>query len=629
MCGISGALARGPNGVVTRSLLDAMNDALAHRGPDGEGTWIAEDGAVGLAHRRLAILDLAPNAGQPMRSGDGRLAVTFNGEIYNHAALRAELAAKGARFRTDHADTEVLIHGYAAWGLPGLLARLDGMFAFALWDAAERRLFLARDRLGIKPLYVARTGAMLRFASEIKALVADPAMPREVEAAALSSYLTFLVAPAPLTLFRGITKLPAAHFAVVDAGGAFRTERYWDAPPTDADPGDPVAGVRTRLEAAVARQRLADVPVGLMLSGGVDSSALAALMTTGGGSRLKTFTVGFAGNYEHNEFEAAREVAAEYGTDHHEVRIGESDAIGLLDRLAYQQDEPLADWVCLPLFFVAGLAREAGIKSVLVGEGADELFAGYPGYLTYLDFEAKYARGLRRLPPGVVALLAATARAARQRSRKAEAYCDILDRVAHRRALFWGGAIGFWPSALRDIYRPARDDDAGAIIEEILRPLTGGETLSRMIYTELKLRLPELLLMRVDRMTMAHGVEARVPYLDHALVEYAMRIPARDKVSGHEPKHVLKAALRGLVPDWVLDRPKVGFGAPVADWLKGEFGRVAREAVARCRLFDGPEFDRTAIDRLFEIHRSGRRDRSVQLWTLTNLALWHARWIAA
>ena len=321
-------------------------------------------------------------------------------------------------------------------------------------------------------------------------------------------------------------------------------------------------------------------------------------------------------------------MADAYGTDHHEIRIAERDAIGLLDRLAYQQDEPLADWVCLPLYFVAGLAREAGIKSVLCGEGADEIFAGYPGYLAYLDFEAKYARRLRHLPRGAVALMAAAARAARHRSRKAEAYCDILDRVARGRALFWGGAIGFWPSARRDIYRPMSGGAPGDIVEENLRPLAGGETLGRMIYGELKLRLPELLLMRVDKMCMAHGVEARVPYLDHALVEYAMSIPARDKIAGHDPKHVLKAALRGLVPDRVLDRPKVGFGAPVAEWLKGEFGRVAQDAVAKCRLFDGPEFDRAAIDRLFDIHRSGRRDRSVQLWALTNLALWHTRWIA-
>ncbi len=627
MCGIAGALAWGPNKIVARATLQAMTDALAHRGPDGDGLWIADDAAVGFGHRRLAILDLAPNAAQPMRSADGRITVTFNGEIYNHAALRAELARAGARFATDHADTEVLVHGYAAWGLEGLLARLDGMFAFALWDARDRRLFLARDRLGIKPLYFSKSFNGLKFASEIKALFRDSEVPREVETAALSAYLTFLVSPAPQTLFRGIEKLPAAHFAVADADGGWRLVRYWDSPPHAADAGDPVAGVRTRLEAAVARQRLADVPVGLMLSGGVDSSALCALMTGAGGTKLNTFTVGFKDDEALNEFEFARKVAAHFRTDHHEIRIGARDAIELLHGLAEAQDEPLADWVCLPLHSVAGLARRTGIKSVLCGEGADEIFAGYRGYLTYLEFEAKYARPLRRLPTAAVAALAAVARAARHRSRKAEAYCDILDRVARGRALFWGGAVGFWPSARDEVFRPDGGADPGAVIDEILRPLDDGETLGRMIYTELKLRLPELLLMRVDKMCMAHGVEARVPFLDHALVEYAMGLPARDKIAGHVPKAVLKSALRGLVPDWVLDRPKMGFGAPVAEWLKGEFGCVAREAVARCPLFDGDGFDRAAIEALFDVHVSGRRDRSVQLWTLTNLALWHERWI--
>ncbi len=626
MCGIAGALALGPDATVGRAPLQAMTDALAHRGPDGDGLWIAPDGKVGFGHRRLAILDLAPEAAQPMRSADGAIVVTFNGEIYNHRALRAELAATGARFVTDHADTEVLIHGYAAWGIKRLLARLDGMFAFALWDARERRLFLARDRLGIKPLYFMRDVKRILFSSKIKSLLSDPTVPREVETKALSAYLTFLVAPAPLTLFRGIEKLPAAHFAVAGPDGSWRLTRYWDAPPHAPEPGDPVTGVRERLGAAVARQREADVPVGLMLSGGVDSSALCALMTAEGGPRLNTFTVGFDDHPALNEFEFARKVAAHFGTDHHEIRIGERDAIGLLQGLVEAQDEPLADWVCLPLHFVAGLARRTGIKSVLCGEGADEIFAGYGGYLSYLDFEAKYGQRLRRLPAGVVSLLAATARAARHRSRKAEAYCDILDRVAHRRALFWGGAIGFWPSALDDIYES--HNDPGAVIEDMLRPLPGGETLGRMTYTELKLRLPELLLMRVDKMCMAHGVEARVPFLDHALVEYAMGIPAHVKIAGHQPKNILKSALRGLVPDWVLDRPKMGFGAPMAEWLRGELGCVAREAVARCPLFDSEGFNRAAIDKLFDVHVAGRRDRSVQLWTLTNLALWHARWIA-
>ncbi len=675
MCGIAGILhdGRGPppgRGPVA-ALLDAMRDTMVHRGPDGAGCWVSEDGRVGLAHRRLAIVDLTDGAAQPMANEDGSVLVTFNGEIYNHAGLRRELERAGHRFRSDHSDTEVLVHGYEEWGAGGLVDRLDGMFAFALWDQGRRVLTLARDRIGIKPLYFTRAAGRFLFASEIKALLADPLVARDIEPAALNHYLSFLVTPAPLTMFKGIFKLPAGHLLEVNGEGTMHARRYWDAVPghgidgaeqTALMPGPEqeqiyVRGIRERLETAIEKRMMSDVPFGVFLSGGIDSSANVGLMSRFMDRPVETFTVGFKDHPRLNELDYADRVARLFATRHHQVLIGEADMVGYLDDLVHHQDEPLADWVCIPLYFVSRLAKDSGVTVVQVGEGSDEQFSGYRSYMAYLRLHRWFWRPYTRTVPesvrrAVAAVAEAAAMAAAPFTGRLDRYADILMRAGRGQELFWSGAHAFWNVHKGRLVREAprsdgwpdlaaagfdltglADPDSAAAVGAMLSAFDRGhgdpDALTRMIHAEFRLRLPELLLMRVDKITMSTSVEGRVPFLDHRLVEFTMDIPMAWKVRGGEPKYLLKRALADLLPDDVLYRPKMGFGAPMAEWLRGDFGGRAEAAVLGSRLLDRGIFDRGHIADLFRDHRSARRDHALHLWTLFNLTAWYDRWIAA
>ena len=669
MCGIAGLLypeagpaAPGPERLA--EMLAAMNAAIAHRGPDGEGAWTADDGRLGLAHRRLAIVDLSAEAGQPMADADGRLRVTFNGEIYNHMALRRELEAAGHRFRTDHSDTEVLLHGYAAWGLDGLVARLDGMFAFALWDAERRVLSLARDRIGVKPLYFTRLGGVFRFASEIKAMLADPALPRDTDPAALNHYLSFMVAPAPLTMFRGVHKLPAAHLMEVElSSGKVSTRRYWDAVPGRGIDAAETAGlsaaalasyyqdgIRSRLETAIEKRMMSDVPFGVFLSGGIDSSANVALMSQVSTQPVKTFTVGFKDHQHLNELDYAERVAREFKTEHHQVLIDGDDMQGYLADLVHHQDEPIADWVCVPLYFVSKLAKDNGVTVVQVGEGSDEQFCGYESWMRYLSLYRKFwphytklPAPLRRLLGGVAASLAPASRG------RGAQFAEAIYRAGAGHELFWSGANAFWNVHKAKLFTaeasggwPDLDDtgldlaglagaDSGDVISGYLNGFDAAhpdaDALTRMIYSEFRLRLPELLLMRVDKIAMSASIEGRVPFLDHALVEFTMDIPMRAKVPGRTPKQLLKSAMTGLLPDEIIHRPKMGFAAPVAEWLRGDFGRDAEATVIGSPLLDAFGLSKPRIGELFRQHRDNRADHALHLWTLLNLASWHDHWI--
>jgi len=408
MCGIAGIFGLDGTRPVDEGVLRAMGDSMVHRGPDGNGQWISPDRRIGLAHRRLAIVDLSDSAAQPMSDINESVWVTFNGEIYNHLGLRRELQKSGHRFRTDHSDTEVLVHGFKEWGIDGLVERLDGMFAFAIWDDANKRLFLVRDRIGIKPVYFTRAGGYFRFASEIKAILTDAEVPRAVEPSALNHYLSFMVAPAPLTMFKDIFKLPAGHLMEIDPSGGLSARRFWDAVPGKGiDSADIkglsaaaledfyTTGIRERLEAGIEKRMMSDVPFGVFLSGGIDSSANVALMSRMMDRPVDTFTVGFK-DYTHlNELDYASRVAKEFKTNHHEVLIDEGDMLGYLDDLVHHQDEPLADWVCVPLYFVSKLAKDSGVTVVQVGEGSDEQFSGYNSYRLYLQIHRQFWRAFK------------------------------------------------------------------------------------------------------------------------------------------------------------------------------------------------------------------------------------------
>jgi asparagine synthase (glutamine-hydrolysing) len=634
MCGINGILAfRNHAARVREDLLVRMRDAQAHRGPDGEGLWVSSDARIGLAHRRLAIIDLSPAAAQPMSNENGSLRVVFNGEIYNHAEIRAELEQLGGhRWKTDHSDTEVILHAFEQWGI-ACLERFRGMFAIALWDAHRRELWLVRDRIGVKPLYYSVHHGRLNFASEIKALLEDPEQKRAVHEEALFHYLTFLTTPAPQTLFDGIQKLPAGTWLRATEDGQIETRRYWDV----WDHATPLTGIReeeiaarllAELRTAVKLRKVSDVPVGVFLSGGIDSSVNAALFSEDEPLPVKTFSIAYDGECASypSELSYARRMAARVGAEHHERILTQADWFDFLPRMIYLQDEPIADPVCMPVYYVSELARKHGVIVCQVGEGSDELFCGYPFWKLMVRLQQydnlPVPRGLKRA--GLAAL-----RAARKEH---SLYYELLRRGAHGVPIFWSGAEALSQTQKDRLLSPRlRKQFIGQTSWGALAPLRrrfeekawDPAPLHWMTYVDLNLRLPELLLMRVDKMSMGVSLEGRVPFLDHKFVELAMSIPASLKLKGGVLKYILKKAVRGLIPDELIDRKKQGFGVPIREWFSGRLGHVAREELAGfCEQTD--YFDAGEVQQFIE---RGRQPTLV--WYLLNLTLWWKQYVAA
>ncbi|CAG0992809.1 asparagine synthase (glutamine-hydrolysing) [Myxococcaceae bacterium] len=634
MCGIVGTIAlRGARSSVSPDLLRAMRDAMQHRGPDGEGLWISPDGRAGLGHRRLSIVDLSVAAAQPMTNDDESLVLSFNGEIYNHVALREELERiRPRRWKTNHSDTEVLLRAFEEWGID-CVERLRGMFAFSVFDAKRRRLWLVRDRIGVKPLYVTRHAGSFHFASEIKALLEVPGLPREVDPEALVDFLSFLTTPGPATLFTGIRKLAAGTWLRVDEDGTEVERRYWDvwdhaSPGRVVNEAQAVEAVFEKLREAVALRKMADVPVGLFLSGGIDSGTNAVLFSEGESEPVRTFSIGYDRDYEScpSELPAARKLAERVGAIHAERVLGIDDLVKILPRMVELQDEPLADPVCVPVYYVSELARRSGVKVCQVGEGADELFFGYPSWRRALRLQQWDDLPVPRLAKRLAH------RALGAAGRGGRIYTEWLRRGASGVPIFWGGAEGFTEAAKREVIGPRIPGELGrrtgfealaGIRSRFLEAAWEPSIANWMTYVDLRLRLPELLLMRVDKMSMGVSLEARVPFLDHELVELVLSIPSGIKTGGGELKHLLKEVVRrhSLLPDEVIDRPKQGFAVPVHEWLLGALGpRVAAEVDAFSR--ESGLLDPSGVSRLVA---SGR---TWELWVLFNLAIWWRRFIA-
>lgn len=629
MCGIVGILNQSAALPIDPHLLDAMRDTMVHRGPDGAGSWIADDGDVGLAHRRLSIIDLSTSAAQPMPNGDRTLWLTFNGEIYNHAELRKQLISLGhSDWHTDHSDTEVILRAYEHWGID-CVRRFRGMFAFALWDSRSRNLWLVRDRLGKKPLYYAQFNGRFYFASEIKAIIEDSSVPRAVDEEALFHYLTFMTTPPPLTMFEGIKKLGAGQRMCVTPEGCQQPEQWWDVfdgVEKEHERTDEVwAGlIREKLAEAVRYRGVADVPVGVFLSGGIDSSTNAALFSLESGEKgVKTFTIGYENSATYsNEHQYARQVAAQYKTQHHEINITAQDVIDFLPKLVHHQDEPIADPVCIPVYYVSELARRNGVVVAQLGEGADELFWGYPLW--------RVALRLQKLNtvPFLGWLKHALLLALRALGKDDTLYYEFLRRGAAGQRIFWSGALVFTENAKNKILsRRMRDKFARRssyeVVEDLYRQFVRASPdrsdLDWMTYCDLRLRLPELLLMRVDKMSMATSLEARVPFLDHEFVRLALSIPESVKTRKGVLKYILKKAVRGLIPDALIDRKKQGFGVPITEWTLAHFKSDAMKWVS--------EFARAtnAIDEqeALRVVASGNKNS----WYLINLALWWRHFI--
>jgi asparagine synthase (glutamine-hydrolysing) len=649
MCGICGIYEYGVSAPdISEALLLAMRDQIAHRGPDDAGVYITKDRRLGFGHRRLAIVDLSPAGHNPMPNEDETVWITFNGEIYNHQHLRNELIHKGHVYRS-RTDTETIIHLYEERGLD-FVQDLEGDFAIALWDETCKRLVLARDRIGVKPLYYTVQNGRLIFASEIKAILAHPAISREMDEESLYHYLTFLTTPAPRTLFSRINKLPAGCLLVCDARGEINITRYWDAivePPKEVLSEEETAQeVRRLLSEAIEKRMMSDVPFGVFLSGGIDSTANVALMAQLMTQPVRTFTVGFSDAPEFNEIDEARFVAREYNTEHHEILISQNELIEFLPQMIFHQDEPIADPVCVPLHYVSKLTRESGTTVIQVGEGSDEIFCGYQDYARYLKLYDALWRPLAKLPRVLRRTMSAAGSfgyrlgAPMLPAPARKLLPDLLRRFSAGEELFWGGAFIFDETVKHQLYgQPAlqrlnsngQPFSSHEIVQQDLQRLLASkpaaDQLERMTYQELKLRLAELLLMRVDKITMANSIEARVPFLDHKLVEFAMTIPRHMKYRNGETKWILKQALRNVIPERVLQRKKQGFGVPINHWMVNQLGDFVEASLLNSSLRRRQLFDYDFIQGLLNQHRAGKANYSFYLWSLLNLSLWHDQWI--
>jgi asparagine synthase (glutamine-hydrolysing) len=638
MCGICGIWEYGASdGRIDLPLIARMRDQMFHRGPDAEGAFVFDEARGGLGFRRLSIIDLSPAGNQPMHGCSDRVWLVFNGEIYNHQAIRATLEQRGHRYHS-LTDTETILHLYEERALD-FVSEIEGDFGIALWDAERNQLVLARDRLGVKPLYYYQKDGRFIFASEIKAILQHPSVTPDLDEEQLYHYLTFLTTPAPNTLFSDIHKLPAGHLLVVKRNGTTECKQYWDALP-DQSPQrsdeEHQEEILRMLRESIRKRMMSDVPFGVFLSGGVDSSANVALMSELMSQPVRTYTVGFKDDNELNELDSARAVAKRFATDHHEVVIGQKEMRDFLPQLVFHQDEPLADPVCVPLYYVSKLARETGTIVVQVGEGADEIFAGYDWFRKYVRINELFWRPGEKLPVSLRHSLVAMAKPLMEASFDKRTAIELARRFGAAEPLFWGGAIVFDEGFKRQLLSaPVRANLDGlsshhAIrqhLQRIAEAAPHSDFAARMSYLELKLRLPELLLMRVDKITMANSVEARVPFLDHELVEYAMSLPVNLKIKGASGKHILKRALEKVLPEDLLYRPKRGFGAPIREWFRGKSGEELGALITNSSLRKRELFDYRFIERLSDEHRRGARDWSFHLWALLNLSLWYERWI--
>jgi asparagine synthase (glutamine-hydrolysing) len=623
MCGIAGFVesAGASRPFEERAaLLDRMCRRIEHRGPDEQGAEVLGRAAVGM--RRLSIIDLA-GGHQPMPGCDERVRVVFNGEIYNYKELQRDLEARGHKFRT-RSDTETIVHAYEEFG-DACVERLRGMFAFAVWDGRGERLFVARDRAGEKPLYHTVTpGGTFVFGSELKSLLEHPEVTRETDPAALDAYLTLGYVPEPLSIFCGVRKLEAGHRLVLERGRV-TTESYWDFPTeTDERPRreeEYVEELRARLEESVRMMLVADVPLGAFLSGGVDSSTIVGLMSRATNAPVKTFSIGFRED-SFDELKYARLAARHFETDHREL-IVTPEVCRLVDELVRHFDEPFADQSSVPTYLVSKLAREH-VKVVLSGDGGDELFAGYTRYAVERD-RAGFARLPRLVRRGVMAPLAAQLpHGARGRNFIHTVALDPAERYLDNVSTF--NALGKRALYTSDFRRALAGREPAAELFRALAANAGGGV-AKLLYLDAKTYLPGDILTKVDRMSMAASLEARVPLLERELVEFVSRMPASLKMRGDESKYVFKRAVRGLVPDEILDRPKQGFGVPNGEWINRELRERIRDTFADPRTRARGVAEPAYVDVLLAEHERGRRDHSNALWSLFVLELWHRAYV--
>ncbi len=633
MCGIAGIVAE--KGGMNEALVRPMIDAQAHRGPDAWGAWA--DGVCALGHRRLSIIDLSEAGRQPMANDDGSIRITFNGEIYNFQSLRAELESLGYRFRT-RTDTETIIHAYEQWGID-CLQKLRGMFAFGLWDQRRRRLLLARDRVGKKPLFYTQTGSGFLFASELQGLLANGEVAREVYPPAIDAYLSYGYVPAPHTAFKNVFKLPPAHYLTVDLSSSspdvpdvpnVKVERYWSLeylPKLEISEAEACHILREKMTEAVRLRMISDVPLGAFLSGGIDSSIVVGLMAQQSAQPVKTFSIGFK-EAAYNELDHARRIAGKWNTEHHEF-IVEPNALEILPTLVRHYGEPYADSSAVPTFCVSQMTRQH-VTVALNGDGGDESFAGYERYLGNQIAERiravpgieMAARTLRKLIPDSMD--------PKSRMQQAQRFLSVATQPMAERYPRW--LTFFAPEAKSQMYNQdfaahlnaARDGWLGSLFAKLpeLDAIDAAMAVDVMSY------LPYDLLVKVDITSMANSLETRSPFLDHEVMEFAARLPGKLKVRGRQLKYLLKTAFADLLPPENVHRRKMGFGVPVGQWFRGPLRELLCDSLlleARSRSY----FQPLQIARLVDEHLNERADHSFRLWNLLMLELWQREFFAS
>ncbi len=628
MCGISGILDTGS--APERALIEKMNRIMEHRGPDGEGYHL--DGPVALGHRRLSIIDLSGGA-QPLSNEDDSVWITFNGEIYNFPALREELLALGHRFRT-RSDTETIVHAWEEWG-EDCPKRLRGMFAFAIWDKRRKVLFLARDRMGKKPLYYYSDGKRFLFASEIKALLQDDAVPRELDPGALVDYLNYHYIPFPGTIFKGIRKLAPGHSLniALDPSSTALTvleKPYWNltyAPDVSVSEDEWIAALRAKLEEAVQIRLISEVPLGAFLSGGIDSSAVVALMSQVQSAPVKTFSIGFK-EEDFSELQYARQIAERFGTEHHEYVV-EPDAMEVLPRLAWEYDEPFADSSAIPTWYVSKLAREQ-VTVILSGDGGDETFAGYRRY--------RWATDMGRydwLPDAIRKPLFGWPAAMLPTGMKGQGTLRHLSRDPFERyaGINTFGETAYLESLLSaDVKSGLRGDSARTLpdytaLKRYYDECLEHDYLTRIQYVDTKTYLAEDILTKVDRASMLCSLETRAPLLDHEVVELAARMPSHLKLKNGDAKYILKKTMAGLLPDEILYRRKMGFGVPLVHWFKKDLTSYARDILLSQQARERGFFNPAAVEKLLNDHQKAGRDLSARIWALLFFEHWAQNWL--
>ena len=620
MCGIAGILNLEAKSV-DRDLLVQMTRSLAHRGPDDEGVCIL--GRLGLGHRRLSIIDLSSRGHQPMSNEDGSIWITYNGEIYNHLSLRRKLEAKGHQYKS-RTDTETIIHLYEEYGID-CLGYLDGMFSFSLWDANKRIIFSARDRLGIKPFYYYLSGKCFIFASEIKAILLHPQVDKKVDLQALSYYLSFSVSPAPLTCFKDIFKLEAGHYLVIHEDGRMLKEQYWEAIPKrkiNRPEAEVIENMRLKLKESIQERLMSDVPFGVFLSGGIDSSTNVAFMSKLIDAPVNTFNIAIDGFDQYDESDCAKLVSEYFHTLHHSLRIKFADFYQIFKDLAYYTDEPLCDYACVPNFYLAKFARDNGVAVIQIGEGNDEIFCGYQSYIAILNL-IKLFYPLPTLAKKTIFNLLGFI--------QGDNLHYTVERAAKNQEVFLGGSYLFTEEEKAALFNKSIDrsqlDSSDAFVSRIYKDFLnknpGADTLDKMAYLDLKVRLPELLLMRADKMTMANSVEARLPFLDYQFVEYALSLPSEFKYRRNKTKYLFKKSLRGILPEEIISQTKKGFAGNPVNIFQQEFQNYLLQLYQKTKpllaQWFNPEDFRNRL--IFNSQEMNFR-QGMKVWSLFSLMLW-------